>query len=83
MKEIWYFYADWCSFCQQQNPILDKFIENNPKLSVIKILESENADALAQNNITGFPTFVVFNGNGEPRRVDGLHSEEQLTGLFA
>ena len=82
MKELWYFYADWCTYCQKQNPVLDTFIENNPKISVIKILESENADAIEHNQITGFPTFVVFNGDKEPKQVNGLHSEEQLLGLF-
>lgn len=82
MKEIWYFYADWCPYCQQQNPIIDEFIEANPQINVVKILESENPDAVEHNKINGYPTFIMFSGEGGGRSVNGLHTVEQLEDAF-
>ena len=82
MKEIWYFYADWCTYCKQQGPILEEFISKNPNVNVVKILESENKDAVDHNQIDGFPTMIVFNDDKPGERISGLHQLDQLEAMF-
>ena len=82
MKEIWYFYATWCTYCKQQNPILDEFIAKHPEINVVKILEEENKDAVEHNPIDGFPTFIIFNDDKPGEKVAGLHEVAQLEGFF-
>ena len=82
MNELWYFYADWCHYCKQQTPVLDEYIERHPEISVIKILESENKDAIEQNNIKGFPTFFVFKKDGSSKVLDGLQTPDLLEAIF-
>lgn len=83
MKELWYFYATWCTYCKQQTPILDEFIAEHPEVTVIKILEEENKDAVEMNNIQNFPTFMVLKGNEPMRPVSGLTNKAELEKLFA
>jgi thiol-disulfide isomerase/thioredoxin len=82
MNEIWYFYASWCTYCKQQNPILDEFIAKHPEINVVKILEEENKDAVDHNQIDGFPTFIIFNEDSPGERLSGLHELEQLEAKF-
>jgi thiol-disulfide isomerase/thioredoxin len=83
MKEAWYFYADWCSYCQKQNPILDEFLAEHPEVNVVKILESENKDAVEHNKVEGFPTFIIFNDeNPNGLFVPGLHQKDELADML-
>jgi len=81
MNELWYFYADWCPYCQQQNPLIDQFEQENPGINVIRI-ESTDADALQVNNVTSFPTFMVFKDSDFIKALNGLTTKEVLSELF-
>jgi thiol-disulfide isomerase/thioredoxin len=81
-KEIWYFYADWCPYCQQQNPIMDEYEAENPEVEIIRINEANDKDAVEHNQIESFPTLIVFK-NGLSDIKKGLHSKEKLEELFA
>jgi thiol-disulfide isomerase/thioredoxin len=82
MNELWYFYADWCPYCQKQNPLIDEFEQENPGVTVVRI-ESTDTDALEVNNVTSFPTFMVFKDSDFLKALNGLTTKEDLAELFA
>lgn len=83
MKEAWYFYADWCTYCQKQNPILDEFMAEHPETNVVRILESENKDAVEHNKVEGFPTWIIFNDEYPNGVVNtGLKQKDELEDLL-
>lgn len=82
MNELWYFYADWCPYCQKQNPLIDEFEQENPGITVVRI-ESTDTDALEVNNVTSFPTFMVFKDSDFLKALNGLTTKEDLAELFA
>jgi thiol-disulfide isomerase/thioredoxin len=81
MNELWYFYADWCPYCQKQNPLIDEFEQENPGITVVRI-ESTDTDALEVNNVTSFPTFMVFKDSDFLKALNGLTTKEDLAELF-
>lgn len=81
MNELWYFYADWCPYCQKQNPLIDEFEQENPGVTVVRI-ESTDTDALEVNNVTSFPTFMVFKDSDFLKALNGLTTKEDLAELF-
>jgi thioredoxin 1 len=80
-KELWYFYADWCPYCQQQNPIMDQFESDNPDILVIRI-NSEESDALEINGVSSFPTFMVFKHGDFLTSLNGLTQKDALAEAF-
>ena len=80
-KELWYFYADWCPYCQQQNPIMDQFEADNPDINVIRI-ESQETDAVELNKVSGFPTFMVFKNGDFLQALNGLTQPDVLLEAF-
>jgi thiol-disulfide isomerase/thioredoxin len=81
LKELWYFYADWCPYCQQQNPIMDEFEKENPDITVIRI-ESKDSDAAEINNVTAFPTHKVVIDGMFIDTLNGLKQKEDLVKAF-
>lgn len=82
-KEIWYFYADWCTYCQKQNPIMDEFEAENPDVQITRIHEERDRDAVEHNNIKGFPTLVFFKNGQSIKTTQGLNSKKELEKVFA
>lgn len=82
MNELWYFYADWCPYCQKQNPLIEEFEKENPGVTVVRI-ESTDTDALEINNVSSFPTFMVFKDSDFLKALNGLTTKEDLAELFA
>lgn len=80
-KELWYFWADWCPYCQKQNPIMDEFEAENPDITVIRI-ESKDTEAVDMNEITSFPTHKVIIDGQYANTLSGLHQKDQLVKAF-
>ena len=80
-KELWYFYADWCPYCQKQNPIMDEFEAENPGVTVIRI-ESEERDAVEHNQIGSFPTHLIFKDGEFVTALQGLLEKDKLAEAF-
>jgi thioredoxin 1 len=82
-KELWYFYADWCPYCQKQKPIMEEYTKSNPDVEVIWLNEASEKDAVELNGISGYPTFIPFK-NGVPlERVNGVQEKVKLEAIFA
>lgn len=37
MKEIVYFWGEWCNFCKDMTPVIDSIQEEHPEIKVTKI----------------------------------------------
>ncbi|MBI4361456.1 thioredoxin family protein [Candidatus Micrarchaeota archaeon] len=75
---VWYFYRDDCHFCQQQKPILEDLALEGYR---VKLVDLNAQPALWQQyGITGTPTFVADNGQGE--RLEGLTQKAELKAYF-
>ena len=75
------FYADWCSPCQMQAPILEEFANENENVTVAKINSDESLDLSMTYGIMSIPTLVVFKNGKEVKWVSGVHSKEELLEL--
>lgn len=70
------FLADWCSFCQQQKPVLKELTDND--IFVGTVDSDCNPNLVQQWNIKAFPSFILFK-KGEPITCfSGLHTKYDL-----
>lgn len=77
------FYAEWCSPCKIQSPILLSLAhEYSGKISVVKVDVDKNPQIAAQYEIQSIPTMIVFKQEKIIWRGSGLHSKQQLVQLI-
>ena len=70
------FLADWCSYCQQQKPVLKELTNND--INVGTVDSDCNPNLVQQWDIKAFPSFILFK-NGEPITCfSGLHNKYDL-----
>ena len=69
------FYAPWCTYCRQIEPVLNELSEKHPELTVVKINidKAENTDLSVDLNISTIPALLFYR--------DGK-LQQHLTGFF-
>lgn len=82
MRELWHFTAEWCRFCKEMKPLIEKYLSANPNVEYIKIDIDEDKDAADQNRVDAVPTFVFFNKGNMVNRIDGAFDIEKIDSLF-
>jgi thioredoxin-like negative regulator of GroEL len=82
MKELIHFSASWCQPCKQMQPMLDKFISDNPDIVYTKYDADDNVSVFQEHGITGVPAFIA-KVDGKQAFHKGLATEEKLASLFA
>lgn len=73
------FYADWCSACKAQDPILaelEKDIGN--KVDIVKISLAENKELFDEFKINATPTLFVIKDNNIFKKYVGVTSRNEL-----
>jgi thioredoxin 1 len=75
MKQLFYFYGDWCEPCQTLGPIMAKVAQQIP---VEKINIDYEADRTKSANVMSVPTVVLAQNGQELRRFVGVRSFEQI-----
>ncbi|KAI9300416.1 thioredoxin-like protein [Cunninghamella echinulata] len=68
------FYADWCGPCKMLTPLLTKFVEKNPAVTLVKINVDDHNDIAAKYKIASLPTVIAFNKGEEVDKFIGLLS---------
>ena len=63
------FHAAWCGYCKQMYPKFRKMsLENKHNVQYAKIDGTKNYNLLLKYNISGFPTFLLFE-NGKHKEI--------------
>lgn len=74
------FWAEWCSPCKVQDPILDEVAENlQGKVLVAKVNVDDNRTLATKYNIMSIPTLILFKNGEKIHHFSGIQSKEKLT----
>lgn len=75
------FWAPWCMPCRMQGPILERFAQANPGVSVVKVNVDESPQVAGSLGIRSIPTIGVFAGGQLKARAVGVQNEIALDQL--
>ena len=77
-----YISTKWCSPCKKMEPIIDKFVDNNSSLKVIKIDLDANAYAQERFNVKSLPALVLYENNSVVWHKNGIIAYDDLISFF-
>ncbi|MGA1236616.1 MAG: thioredoxin family protein [Limisphaerales bacterium] len=61
------FYADWCGPCRQMSPLLERMVESDPNLMLVKVdIVDWDTPVTRQFEVEFVPNVRVFNRQGKP-----------------
>ena len=82
MRELVHFSATWCHPCKQMQPIIDKFLKDNPDIVYTKYDADEHVSVFQEHGIRGVPAFI---GKVDDKEIfhKGTATEARLVSLFA
>jgi thioredoxin 1 len=72
------FYADGCSPCSAQLPVLEAAAEEACDVKFCRINVEEEPQIAEQYGITAVPTMLILNGNKIFRTIQGFHPLEEI-----
>lgn len=73
------FYADWCSACKAQDPILTELERDmGHKVDIIKISLAQNKDLFNEFKIDATPTLFVIKDDQIFKKYVGVTSRNEL-----
>jgi thioredoxin 1 len=82
MKTIYYFTADWCQPCKKTRPIVED-LNRDQATAGFQIIDVDYATDLVKTfGIQSIPTFILFDGGIEKKRLIGSQTREQLEELI-
>ena len=77
-----YISTKWCSPCKKMEPIIDKFVDDNGSLKVIKIDLDANAYAQEKFDVKSLPAFVLYENNSVVWHKNGIIAYDDLISFF-
>ena len=75
------FWADWCTPCKMQGPIIDELTEkfkSNEKVRFAKLNTDENPQTSSENQIFSIPTLIVYKNGEIVDKMVGLRSGSEI-----
>jgi thioredoxin 1 len=75
MKAL-YFTSKTCAACKKMAPVIDKLIAEGYQIAIIDA--RIDADIAENYQISSLPTLIVFNGDIEIKRLNGVVSESEI-----
>ncbi|WKZ27575.1 MAG: thioredoxin [Candidatus Dojkabacteria bacterium] len=75
------FWAEWCTPCRIQGPIIDKLAEKykeNPNIKIFKLDVDENPETQGSFHVMSIPTLMFFKDGQPAESMVGLRSEEDI-----
>ncbi len=77
-----HFYADWCPYCEQQRPVIDRLVQDlgsSLRVQFIDVDSASNAGLSRQYGVRSIPHTVLLNEAGNPvQTYYGYQSESTL-----
>lgn len=78
------FFAEWCSPCKIQAPILKEVAtEMGDAVRIIKIDVDKNPQVAADYQVRGVPTLMIFRDGKVLWRQSGVQSKPQLVSILS
>ena len=77
------FYADWCSLCKLQAPVLDELAREIDTAKIVKVKIDDNHDLVSRFQIGSIPTLLIFKNGQFVARYTGFASKTQLKAILA
>ena len=77
-----YISTKWCSPCKKMEPIIDKFVDNNSSLKVIKIDLDANTYAQEKFDVKSLPALVLYENNSVVWHKNGIIAYDDLISFF-
>jgi len=81
MRELVHFSAVWCQPCKQMQPVLDKFLSDNPDIIYTKYDADKDVSVFQEHAITGVPAFIAI-VDGKEVFHKGILTEGKLANLL-
>jgi len=75
------FWANWCGHCKTLKPVWDQLsqkYQGHPHIALDQVDCAADESAAEQFKIEGFPTILLFESDGEPKRYNGDRSPKDL-----
>jgi thioredoxin 1 len=72
------FWAPWCGPCRMMAPVVAEIAEEVSSILVGKINVDEEPDIAEKYGVQSIPTFILFKGGAETKRVVGGQPKEEL-----
>jgi thioredoxin 1 len=73
------FWAPWCGPCKMVAPVFEQLSQKfNDKMIFCKMNVDENPQTSGSYNVSGIPTFIIFNAGKEAGRMVGFGDSAKL-----
>ncbi|MBC8882815.1 thioredoxin [Flavobacterium piscinae] len=77
------FFATWCGPCQMLAPILKEVKDElGEKVTIIKIDVDKNQSLVAQYQVRGVPTLLLFQNGKQVWRQSGVLSKQEIVKII-
>ena len=70
------FYTTWCSYCKNQNPILEELSTSG--IWIGKLDCDKYPEIAKKYGISGFPSFILFKNGVASAQFAGFHDKTQM-----
>ncbi|MBE5882099.1 MAG: thioredoxin [Lachnospiraceae bacterium] len=77
------FWASWCGPCRMFTPIIEKFAEDNPDVTVGKVNIDEQAELTERFSIMSVPTLVILKGGQIVKKSTGVISKDAIEAMIS
>ena len=77
-----YISTKWCFPCKKMEPIIDKLVDNNGSLKVIKIDLDANTYAQERFDVKSLPALVLYENNSVVWHKNGIIAYDDLISFF-
>ncbi|KAJ2692989.1 hypothetical protein H4R19_006068 [Coemansia spiralis] len=77
------FYADWCRPCRLLAPLLDKAVEADGRVGLVKVNVDTNQSLAADYGVSALPTVVGFRGGKPVAAFVGMRAAPGIADFIA